>query len=171
MAKLIAAGKIRAWGISETTEEYLRRADAVCPVAAIQNRYPMLGRWNEGLLPVLDELDVALVAFSPMANGFLTGAYSPSSRFEGTQDYRAGMPQYTPEGYERNRDVLELIEEVAREHGATMAQVSLAWMPCKSPCMAARMGGYSPRAGSTTPAPSGCRCASLRRERCYVPIR
>ena len=103
VAELIAAGKVRAWGISEATEDYLRRADAVCPVAAVQNRCSMLARWNESLLPVLDELDVALVAFSPMANEFLTGAYSPATEFEGAQDYRAGMPQYTSEGYERGR--------------------------------------------------------------------
>lgn len=70
MAELMQAGKIRAWGISEADEDYLRRADAVCPVAAVQNRYSMLARWHERLFPVLEELNVALVAFSPMANGF-----------------------------------------------------------------------------------------------------
>ena len=97
MADLIKEGKIRAWGISEATEEYLRRADAVCPVSAVQNRYSMMARWNESLFPVLEELNVAFVAFSPMANGFLTGAYSHNTRFEGAQDYRDGMPQYTEE--------------------------------------------------------------------------
>ena len=70
MAELMQAGKIRAWGISEADEDYLRRADAVRPVAAVQNRYSMLARWHEPLFPVLEELNVALVAFSPMANGF-----------------------------------------------------------------------------------------------------
>lgn len=79
MAELMQAGKIRAWGISEVDEDYLRRADAVCPVAAVQNRYSVLARWHEPLFPVLEELNVALVAFSPMANGFLTGAYSPKT--------------------------------------------------------------------------------------------
>ena len=65
MADLIKEGKIRAWGISEATEEYLRRADAVCPVSAVQNRYSMMARWNESLFPVLEELNVAFVAFSP----------------------------------------------------------------------------------------------------------
>lgn len=87
MAELMQAGKIRAWGISEVDEDYLRRADAVRPVAAVQNRYSMLERWHEPLFPVLEELNVALVAFSPMANGFLTGAYSPKTKFEG----RAGL--------------------------------------------------------------------------------
>ena len=144
MAELIKAGKVRAWGISEATEDYLRRADAVCPVAAVQNRYSMLARWHEPLLPVLEELNVALVAFSPMANGFLTGAYSPSTKFEGAQDYRDGMPQYTKEGYERNRAVLGLIGDIAREKGATMAQVSLAWMLCKRPWIVPIPGSRKP---------------------------
>lgn len=133
MADLIREGKIRAWGISETTENYLRRAHAVCPVAAVQNRYSMLARWHEPLFPVLEELNVALVAFSPMANGFLTGAYSPQTQFEGARDYRDGMPQYTVEGYEKDRAVLDLIDGLAHEKGATMAQISLAWMLCKKP--------------------------------------
>lgn len=75
--QLIAEGKVRAWGISETTEDYLRRANAICPVAAVQMRYSMMARWHESLWPVLEELNIAFVAFSPLANGFLTGAYGP----------------------------------------------------------------------------------------------
>lgn len=70
MAELMQAGKIRAWGISEVDEDYLRRADAVCPVAAVQNRYSMLARWHEPLFPVLEELNVALVAFAPWRTAF-----------------------------------------------------------------------------------------------------
>ena len=73
MKELIAAGKIKAWGISETTEEYLRRAHAVCPVTAIQNRYSMMARWYEDLFVVCKELGITYVAFSPMANGFFQG--------------------------------------------------------------------------------------------------
>lgn len=144
MAELMQAGKIRAWGISEADEDYLRRADAVCPVAAVQNRYSMLARWHESLFPVLEELNVALVAFSPMANGFLTGAYSPKTKFEGAQDYRDGMPQYTPEGYEKNRAVLGLLGDLARERNATMAQISLAWMLCKKPWIIPIPGSRKP---------------------------
>lgn len=133
MADLIKERKIRAWGISETTEEYLRRADAVCPVAAVQNRYSMMARWNESLFPVLEELNVALVAFSPMANGFLTGAYSHSTRFEGAQDYRDGMPQYTEEGERRAEPLMRLVRELADARSATPAQISLAWMLQKKP--------------------------------------
>lgn len=133
MAQLIKEGKIRYWGISETTEEYLRRANAVCPVTAIENRYSMMARWHEKIFPVCEELNVAYVAFSPMANGFLTGKYNPNTKFEGKQDYRAGMPQYTEEGYEKAKALLAFLTELAAKKNATMGQLSLAWMICKKP--------------------------------------
>ena len=89
MAELIRAGKIRTWGISETTEDYLRRAHAVCPVAAVQNRYSMLAREHEKLFLVMEELNVAYVAFSPLGNGFLSGKYDANSTFEKGLDYRS----------------------------------------------------------------------------------
>lgn len=133
MAQLIKEGKIRYWGISETTEEYLRRANAVCPVTAIENRYSMMARWHENIFPVCEELNVAYVAFSPMANGFLTGKYTPDTKFEGKQDYRAGMPQYTEEGYEKAKALLAFLTELAAKKNATMGQLSLAWMINKKP--------------------------------------
>lgn len=133
MAQLIKEGKIRYWGISETTEEYLRRANAVCPVTAIENRYSMMARWHEKIFPVCEELNVAYVAFSPMANGFLTGKYTPDTKFEGKQDYRAGMPQYTEEGHEKAKALLAFLTELAAKKNATMGQLSLAWMICKKP--------------------------------------
>ena len=133
MGQLIKEGKIRAWGISETTEEYLRRAHAVTPVTAIENRYSMMARWHEGIFPVCEELNIAYVAFSPMANGFLTGAYSPQTKFEGKQDYRTNMPQYTEEGYAKAKELLDILEQMAKEKNCTMAQLSLAWMICKKP--------------------------------------
>lgn len=133
MAQLIKEGKIRYWGISETTEEYLRRANAVCPVTAIENRYSMMARWHEKIFPVCEELNVAYVAFSPLANGFLTGKYTPDTKFEGKQDYRAGMPQYTEEGYEKAKALLAFLTELAAKKNATMGQLSLAWMINKKP--------------------------------------
>lgn len=133
MAQLIKEGKIRYWGISEANEEYLRRANAVCPVTAIENRYSMMARWHENLFPVCEELDIAYVAFSPMANGFLTGRYSPKTKFEGKQDYRAQMPQYTEEGYEKARGLLDYLGRLAEEKNATAGQLSLAWIIGKKP--------------------------------------
>lgn len=133
MAQLIKEGKIRYWGISEMTEDYLRRANAVCPVTAIENRYSMMARWHEKIFPVCEELNVAYVAFSPMANGFLTGQYNPNTKFEGKQDFRNGMPQYTEEGYEKAKGLLKYLNDLAEAKNATMGQLSLAWMICKKP--------------------------------------
>ena len=100
MADLIREGKILHWGISEATEEYLRRAHAVCPVTAVQNRYSMMARWHEALFPVLEELGVGFVAFSPLANGLLTDCYTADSTFDPATDYRASMPQFRRESFE-----------------------------------------------------------------------
>ncbi len=133
MADLIREGKITHWGISQADEEYLRRAHAVCPVTAVQNRYSMMARQYESLFPVLEELGVGLVAFSPMANGFLTGRYGKGEGFDARYDYRAAMPQFTDEAVDRNRELLALLRRMAEEKNATPAQISLAWMLCKKP--------------------------------------
>ena len=134
MADLIKEGKILSWGISETDETYLRRAHAVCPVSAIQNRFSMMARdYEKTMFPVVEELGIAYVAFSPMANGFLTGKYTESSAgtFDKGTDYRSFMPQYTTEGMEKGRELLELLNTLAAEKNATPGQISLAWMLCK----------------------------------------
>ena len=133
MAELMREGKITHWGISEANEAYLRRANAVCPVTAVQNRYSMMARHYEALFPVLEELGVGLVAFSPMANGFLTGKYGKGTQFDAQYDYRASMPQFTDEAVEKNQSLLALLERLAKEKNATPAQISLAWMLCKKP--------------------------------------
>lgn len=131
MSELIKEGKIRHWGISEANEEYLRRAHAVCPVTAVENRYSMMVRWHENLFSVLEELNIAFVAFSPLANGFLSGRYDEHTRFEQHVDFRSDMPQYTKKGFDRSRELLELLNELAKRKDATPAQISLAWMLCK----------------------------------------
>ena len=128
MADLIKEGKILSWGISETDEAYLRRAHAVCPVAAIQNRYSMLARWYEKtMFPVVEELGIAYVAFSPIANGFLSGKFDRNCQFE-QGDFRSFMPQYTAEGMEKGRELLDILNALAAKKNATPAQLSLAWM-------------------------------------------
>ena len=133
MGKLIQEGKIRAWGISEASEEYLRRANAITPVTAIENRYSMMARWHESIFPVCEELGITYVAFSPLANGILSGAYTNSTVFEGAQDYRANMPQYTKEGYEKASALLQELRIMAQQKQCTMAQLSLAWMINRKP--------------------------------------
>ncbi len=133
MADLIREGKITHWGLSEATEETIRRAHAVCPVTAIQNRYSMMARWHEALFPVLEELNIGFVAFSPMANGLLTGAYNKDSRFDPKLDYRSNMPQFTAEAMDKNQDLLMLLNTLAQRKNTTPAQLSMAWMLCKKP--------------------------------------
>ena len=133
MQDLIKEGKVLYWGLSEASEEDIRRANAVCPLTAVQDRYSMMARWNEALFPVLEELGIGLVAFSPLANGLLSDRYNAASHFEAGTDYRAGMPQFQPDSYDKNHDLLQLIRRIAAEKKATPAQISLAWMLCKKP--------------------------------------
>lgn len=133
MLDLMKEGKILHWGISEADEEYLRRAHAVCRVTAVQNRYSMMARWHEALFPVLEELGIGFVAFSPLANGLLTANYDASSTFDPHSDYRAAMPQFKKESFEKNRELMDYITQLADEHHATPSQISLAWMLCKKP--------------------------------------
>lgn len=133
MSDLIREGKILHWGISETTEEYLRRAHRICPVTAIQNRFSMMARWHEPLLSVCQELGIGFVAHSPLANGLLTNRYTADSAFDPATDYRASMPQYRAESFEKNRTLFSLLERLAEEHRATASQISLAWMMNKRP--------------------------------------
>ncbi len=132
MADLIREGKILHWGISEADESIIRKAHKVCPLACIQNRYSMMARWYESLFPVLEELGIGYVAFSPLANGILTGAYRAGETYA-ADDYRSRMPQYSPEAFEANRKLFEVLNQLARQKEATPAQISLAWMLCKKP--------------------------------------
>lgn len=133
MADLIKEGKITHWGLSETNEELIRKANAVCPITAIQNRYSMMARHYENLMPVLEELNIGFVAFSPLANGLLTGKYNPSSTFDSVSDYRSNMPQFKAENYDKNKDLFNLLNNLTKDKNATPTQISLAWMLCKKP--------------------------------------
>lgn len=128
MADLIKEGKILHWGMSEVGEDVIRRAHAVCPLTAIQNRYSMMARHYESLLPVLEELNIGFVAFSPLANGFLSGKYNAGSQFDAADDYRSKMPQFKAEAYDANAVLLALLNKLAADKQATPAQISLAWM-------------------------------------------
>lgn len=133
MADLIREGKILHWGVSEATADYLRRAHRVCPVTAVQNRYSMMARHHEAFFPVLEELGIGFVAFSPLANGLLSKFYTAESRFDAQTDYRASMPQFSRESFEKNKALFALIDRLAEEHHATPAQMALAWTMGKRP--------------------------------------
>lgn len=140
MQNLMWEGKILHWGISEATEEVIRLAHKICPITAVENRYSMMARHYEPLFPVLEELGIGFVAFSPLANGLLTDCYDKSSTFEAGTDYRSTMLQFRPESFDANRQLLELIRELAEEKQATPAQISLAWMLTKKPWIVPILG-------------------------------
>ncbi len=144
MSQLIQQGKITHWGLSEATEETIRRAHAVCPVTAIQNRYSMMARQYETLFPLLEELHIGFVAFSPIANGFLSGRYGKDAVFEAKTDYRSMMPQFQPANVEQNQPLLALLRETAQRKAATPAQIALAWMLCKKPYLVPIPGTRKP---------------------------
>ncbi len=128
MSELIQEGKITHWGISEAKEKDIKKAHRVCPVTAIQNRYSMMYREYEKLFPLLEELNIGFVPFSPLANGLLSDYYTKDSNYNEKGDYRRNMPQFQPEAFDTNRDLFRLIRNAAKEHHATPAQISLAWM-------------------------------------------
>ena len=144
MSQLIQQGKITHWGLSEATEEIIRRAHSVCPVTAIQNRYSMMARQYETLFPLLEELHIGFVAFSPIANGFLRGRYGKDAVFEAKTDYRSMMPQFQPANVEQNQPLLALLRETAQRKAATPAQIALAWMLCKKPYLVPIPGTRKP---------------------------
>ena len=130
-------GMNHAYGASVDKTEMInliaQAVDIVCPVTAIQNRYSMMARWHEKLFPVLEELNIGFVAFSPLANGFLSGKYNAQSVFEKNTDYRSIMPQFPKDSYEKNQEFLAWIQAFAEEKNATVAQISLAWLVDKKP--------------------------------------
>ena len=133
MKELMEQGKITHWGLSEADEDTIRRAHKVCPITAIQNRYSMMYRNYERLFPVLEELNIGFVAFSPLANGLLTAQYNSHAEFEKPGDYRSAMPQFSEEGLRENEKFMIWIRLLAEEKHATPAQISLAWMSAKKP--------------------------------------
>ena len=144
MARLMDEGKIRTWGISCPTEEYLRRAHAVCPVTAVQNMYNMIDRETESLFSAFEELGITLVAYTPLAKGFLSGSYAERPVFDHPEDNRSGRFQFSEEGFQYYQSALQLIRETAEAKHATMAQISLAWMLNKKPWIVPIPGTRTP---------------------------
>lgn len=133
MGQFIKEGKIKHWGISNASADYIERANAVTPVTAVQARYSMMARKTEDLLPLLDKLNIGLVAYSPMANGFLSGNIKNNSEYDQQSDFRSHMPQYSIEGIAKAQKLTNLVQEIADKNGATPAQISLAWLLNQKP--------------------------------------
>jgi aryl-alcohol dehydrogenase-like predicted oxidoreductase len=128
MAELLTQGKIRHIGLSEASPETIRRAQAVHPITAVQTEYSLWTRDVEaGVLPTLNELGIALVAYSPLGRGFLSGRFSsPDELDEG--DFRRYGPRFTGENLRQNVSLAERIKELAAEKGITPGQLALAWV-------------------------------------------
>ncbi len=106
----------------EANAEQIRSAHAVCPLAAVQNRYSMMTRgWEETVFPVCEELGIGYVAFSPLANGFLSGAYDKKSTFDKDTDFRSFLPQFQPENMDAHQVLLDLLEQFAKAKNASKA--------------------------------------------------
>ena len=128
MARLVEAGKVRALGLSEAGAATIRRAHAVHPISALQSEYSLWTRDPEGeILPVVRELGITFVAFSPLGRGFLTGAVQGAGALA-ENDYRRGLPRFQAEEMQRNLAQLSVVEDIAGAKGAAPAQVALAWL-------------------------------------------
>jgi aryl-alcohol dehydrogenase-like predicted oxidoreductase len=131
--ELIAAGKVRHFGMSEAGVENIRRAHAVQPVTALQSEYSLFWREPESeILPTLEELEIGFVPFSPLGRGFLTGTITPETEFE-EGDFRKGLPRFAEDARRANLAFVELLRQIAERHRATAAQVALAWLLSRKP--------------------------------------
>ncbi|TIX87989.1 aldo/keto reductase [Rhizobium sp. P44RR-XXIV] len=131
---LIAAGKVRHFGLSEPGAQTVRRAHAVQPVAALQNEYSLWTRGPEtnGILEACEELGIGLVAYSPLGKGFLTGAIGKDTKIS-ENDFRKLLPRFTPEAMEKNQALVDLLQQIAGSKNATPAQIALAWLLVQKP--------------------------------------
>jgi aryl-alcohol dehydrogenase-like predicted oxidoreductase len=131
--ELIQAGKVKHFGLSEASADIIRRAHAVQPVAALQSEYSIWWRTIEdAVLPTCEELGIGLVPYSPLGRGYLTGKVDESTTFD-RSDIRSRNPRFTPEAIRANRVVIELLERIGGEKGATPAQIALAWLLAQKP--------------------------------------
>ena len=131
--ELIQAGKVKHFGLSEAGVKTIRRAHAVQPVTALQSEYSLWWRKPEAeVLPTLEELGIGLVPYSPLGKGFLTGKIDENQKFDST-DFRSKLPRFTPEALKANQAVVDLLGKLAKEKGATPAQIALAWLLAQKP--------------------------------------
>ncbi len=140
LSELVVEGKIGQIGLSEAAPETVRRAHAVHPVAALQTEYSLWTRDPEAeILPLLRELGIGFVAYSPLGRGFLTGRLRSREQFD-ANDFRTDNPRFTEGNFEHNLRIVDEVEAVAKEAGATPAQVALAWLLAQGDDIAAIPG-------------------------------
>src|SRR5579872_5610863 len=131
--ELIGEGKVKHFGMSEAGAQTIRRAHAVQPVTALQSEYSLwFRRPEEEILPVLEELGIGFVPYSPLGKGFLTGKITPDTKFD-SADFRSTIPRFLPENMGANQALVDLLGKVAEKKQATPAQIALAWLLAKKP--------------------------------------
>ncbi|MBW9115230.1 aldo/keto reductase [Rhizobium cauense] len=130
---LIGEGKVKHFGLSEAGARTIRRAHAVQPVATLQSEYSLWWREPEqDILPTLEELGIGFVPFSPLGKGFLTGAINEATTFD-SKDFRNVVPRFSAEARKANQALVDRLGEIARDKGATPAQIALAWLLARKP--------------------------------------
>ena len=133
MKELIAAGKVKHFGLSEAGVRTIRRAHAVQPVTALQSEYSLFWREPEAeIMPTLEELGIGFVPFSPLGKGYLTGKIDESTQFDAA-DFRNTVPRFAPELRRANMALVELVGSVAARKQVTPAQIALAWLLARKP--------------------------------------
>ena len=131
--ELIAAGKVKHFGLSEAGVAAIRRAHAVQPVTALQSEYSLWWREpEEAILPALEELGIGFVPFSPLGKGFLTGAINENTQFDST-DFRNIVPRFSAEARKANQKLVDVLGEIAESKGVTRAQIALKWLLAQKP--------------------------------------
>lgn len=134
--ELIKEGKIRHWGLSEAGPDTIRRAHAAEPLAALQSEYSLFFRDPEKeIIPLLEELGIGMVPFSPLGKGFLTGAINETTPFD-ANDFRNLLPRFSEENRKANQALVEVLKAMASEKSATPAQIALAWLLAQKPWLA-----------------------------------
>lgn len=130
---LIQEGKVKHFGLSEAGVQTIRRAHAVQPVTALQSEYSL---WTKGpeaeILPLLEELGIGFVPYSPLGKGFLTGTMDQNTQL-GSSDFRSTLPRFTPEALRANQALVNLLKSIAERKQATPAQIALAWLLAQKP--------------------------------------
>jgi len=143
MQEFVQAGKVKYLGLSNTDADNIRRAHAVHPVSAFQTEYSVFSRESEELFPLVDELGIGVVAYSPLARGFLSGAVQPRSAYAPV-DLRHQLEWWAPEHFDANVAVVAGLSEIARAKGATLSQLSLAWILAQRPDLVPIPGSRNP---------------------------
>lgn len=130
MKGFVDAGKVTYLGLSNTDADSIRRAHAVHPISALQDEYSIFAHHAEPLFPVLEELDIGFVAYSPLARGFLSGAVTSRDRYH-ADDFRQHIPWWDPDNFDRNLSIVRELTKLAETKGVTLSQLALAWLLAK----------------------------------------